>query len=201
MAPHPPHIALAFPLRQYSYHLVRSAPDPLNRHRQALDELVDMAMDLARAVHRTATADAGTPPGEAAVASFDRLARAVRRTVLLRRKLDEWPTRAQARRQLIRGVEDRIQRSTRGAQAETLRAELAERLDSPELADELGHRPTEAVIADICRDLGLENDQFCHRYQRRTPRDVAALHATADRPARTPAGCGAPWRPTTAQGP
>jgi hypothetical protein len=70
-----------------------------------LHELADMAMDLARAVHRSATqpspedtAQPALAPDKAA-AAFDRLARTVRRTVALARTLDDPPPAPRGPRQ------------------------------------------------------------------------------------------------------
>ena len=148
-------------------------------YRGVLHELIDMGMDLARAVH----AEAKDQPTPEATASFDRIARAVRRTVLLARKLDELPprpTRTEARREIIRRVEDRIQRRD-NPEADQLRAEFAERLDAPDLQADLRRRPLDAIIDDICRDLGLETSYGAHPFQRRTPGDVARLLARAAR--------------------
>ena len=158
-------------------------------YRAVLHELIDMGMDLARAAHKEAAAQ--PTPAPETVASFDRLARGVRRTVLLARKLGEAPartTRTQARTELIRRVEDRIQSRHDGPRAESMRAEFAERLDAPDMDDALLRRPVADIIEEICRDLGLETFLGSHAYQRRTPGDVARLLArAARRPPRHPA--------------
>ncbi len=160
-------------------------------YRAVLHELIDIGMGLARAVPQQATAgadpesQAGEPaavPVQAA-AAFDRISRAVRRTVALARKLaeplppraDAGRQRAAARRRIIREVEDAIQREAGGADAEALGTELHERLDAPELDDEIGDRPVAEVITEICRDLGLLTLLGNHPWKRRTPADIAAL--------------------------
>ena len=62
---------------------------------QVLHELINMGTDLARAVHQQATADAGedtTVAAEAALdptIAFDRIARTIRRTIVLARHVAE----------------------------------------------------------------------------------------------------------------
>jgi len=183
-------------------------------YRRVLHELIDMGTDLARAVHRQATAEDGAAGPAAAAVAFDRLSRAVRRTVALARKVaepvpvrvDAGQKRALARRQVIRAVEDEIQR-TAEVDAEALCAELHERLDGPELDDEIEGRPTAEVIAEICRDLGLLRWLGNHPWKRRRPGDVAALCKRAARPTggqpaalppgvvRCAQGDGETWRP------
>ena len=80
-------------------------------YRAMLHELADMAMDLARAVHRSATqpspediaqlapASAAQTNAAAAATAFDRLARTVRRTVALARTLDDPPPAPRGPRQ------------------------------------------------------------------------------------------------------
>ncbi len=117
--------------------------------------------------------------------AFDRIARTVRRTVALLRVLDVpvapvVERRALVRRQVIRAVEDTIEADHGdGERAESLRAELYERMDAPEFEEDLG-RPVEEVIADIRRDLGIAGRPgMRHPWKRRTPGEVAALFARA----------------------
>jgi len=165
--------------------------DPATQHRQeTLDDVLAVGM---RFVHRAdfrAEAEPETLSEMAVV--YERAARAVRRTIALQHQLDQAPSRPQlravARRQLIRTAEDAIQqRAPTEADAERLTAELRERLDAPELDDEIGNRPVDEIIADICHDLGLGNVQELHRHKRRTPDDVAELCARASHPPRATA--------------
>ena len=183
-------------------------------YRSVLHEFIDIGTELARAVRKQAAAETDEPAsmtlGDAAVA-FDRLSRAVRRTVALARKVAEpvparadagsERTRAAARRRILRDVEDVIQREAEGADVDVLEAELRERLDGPELDDEIDGRPTAEVIADICHDLGLLTFLGNHPWKRRGPADIAALceraarPAGADRPAPGPAAAWAGPKP------
>ena len=114
---------------------------------------------LAAAAPRIAAA---APRIAAASQAFERVSRAVRRTAALVRRLDcGWPRRggsddrqAMARRQVARSVGERIAAHAEGERAERLFDDLAERLDALQLEGAL-EQPVEAVIAEICRDLGL----------------------------------------------
>ncbi len=185
-------------------------------YRRVLHELIDMGADLARTVHRQATSQAGAEDPDAAAVhetavAFDRISRAVRRTIALARKLAEpvpmradagsGQTRAAARRRILRGVEDAIQREAEGADVETLEAELRDRLDGPELDDAIGNRPVAEVVTDICRDLGLGTLLGNHPWKRRTPADIAALCARAARPAGSQPDAGQPQAPVPAAAP
>jgi len=173
-----------------------------------LHELIDMGMGFARTVHQQGTAQAGpeSPDGDPAAAAvqtaaaFDRISRAVRRTIALARKVaeplparvDAGQRRAAARRRILREVEDAIQREADGAEEEALEAELRERLDGSELEDEIEGRPVGEVVAEICRDLGLGTLLGNHPWKRRTPPDIAALCARAAQPAGGQPGAGQP---------
>ena len=161
-------------------------------YRGILHEMIDMGADLARRVHRQVTSqgDDAVPDAEAVVA-FERVSRIVRRSILLAQRLDE-PVRARrqsARRQIIRGVEDAIQREASGEVAESLHAEFLERLDGPDLDADIGDRPAGEIIAELCRDLGLGAMPGTHPWKRRRPAEVAALCArAAGLAARVPVG-------------
>jgi hypothetical protein len=107
-----------------------------------------------------------------------------RRTDRARRRA---PRATPRRRRIIRDVEDTIQRTTGPAEAETLHAELLDRLDAPDLDDDIENRPIGDVIADICRDLGLAALPGTHPWKRRTTEDLATLCARAAVSRATPA--------------
>jgi hypothetical protein len=171
-------------------------------------DLMDMAHGVARVMHRHVTAPpaeaeaapqaapASAPPVPAipplaAAASFDRAARNIHQTVMLVEQVGRPKTlasrpgahRIAARKRIIRDVEDVIQRTATGPRAERLYAELAERLDGPELEEELDDRQVAEIVTDLCRDLGLAHTHGNHPWKRRTPADIAALRARAARPA------------------
>ncbi len=185
-------------------------------YRRVLHELIDIGADLARLVHQqakaTAEADpAASPPSQVPdlTIAFDRTARAVRRTITLARRLSE-PlapaappadhARITARKRILRTVEDVIQRTVRGEAAEALNEELLERLDSPDLDDDIAHRPTAEIIAEICRDLGVAETLGAPCYKRRRPADIATLLARATKPPAPRPQTGSRRDPPAAQG-
>ena len=165
-----------------------------------LHRITDVGADLVAMVHAQAKVQAEaapTAPLTHAINDYDRATRAIRRNIMLSQKLDQ-PTqrRAAGRRQIIRAVENHIHRHA-DDDAE-LHAELMDRLDRPELAEDLDDdRPVEAIITDIVRDLGLAaipglNDPW----KRRRPEDIETLHAQAAEPSPAPAPrASAPRRP------
>jgi hypothetical protein len=114
---------------------------------------------------------------------YERITRSIRRSMVMYQKLNEPQklapayNRVAARKQVIREVEDAIERKATGDRAETLRIELVERLERPEFDDELATRNVGELISEICRDLGISATM--HPSKRRTPRDIAILHARA----------------------
>ena len=170
-------------------------PDHAEFYRDALHGLIGIAMKIARKVEISVDAQPDpAPPAELAdlAESFERTARTVRRTINLARHLDDaTPTRAQhraaARRHIIREVEDAIQRADPDEE-ESLKAELYERLDSPDLDDDIQLRPAIEIAANVRRDLGLNFHSHIVPYKRRTPADIAELCArAAARPAQSDA--------------
>ncbi len=183
-------------------------------YRQALHDLVGMGTGFARLLHDTAQAGAAppvvapqaadAPPAPAAAAdpailaslagAFAQAARAVRRCIMLAQTLSQ-PTpdpaqRAAARKRIIREVEDAIQRSScttspSPEDIEVLRAELHERLDAPDLEDDIATRPAADIITEIRRDLGLDANPGTRPFQRRTPADIQDLCARAAAPSGT----------------
>jgi hypothetical protein len=146
-----------------------------------LHELAEMGMDIARALHRQATAEPAAPEAQpaapapspasqcapqrviAASAAFDRIARTVRRTIALARKLSE-PDReqhsaAQSKQQSARQRIIDIRDYARMTDDEL--DELDEHLGGPDLDapdlddDDYSELSTDEAIAAIRRDLGL----------------------------------------------
>ena len=165
------------------------AAEDVQFYRTMLHELIELGVELARDVCRQAKAAPAPERPQADVAvMFERVSRAVRRTIALAQRLGEpvardtrpEAARQMARRRVIRQVEDRIQfEPDRPGHRECLRSELYERMDAPELEEELDLRPAAEIIAEICRDLGIERGRM---WPRRTPADIAALCARAARP-------------------
>ncbi len=195
-------------------------PDEDAQHyRQMLYELAEIGMDIARTLHRQATQPAAAPdsaPAEAPqpdpTVAFDRIARAVLRTIALARTLTDpaqpnpaaqaGQRRLAARKQVIRAVEDTIHRAAHeGDRAESLIAELRDRLDDPDLDWDLANRPIPDIIADIRRDLGLASAPGDNAWRRRTPADLRDLNARAAAPSRRSGPVTAPPGPHTAPPP
>ncbi|MBV8914951.1 MAG: hypothetical protein JOZ05_18170 [Acetobacteraceae bacterium] len=161
-------------------------------YRGFLHELLEMGMELARAVQ--ADAKAADPKDPAApklldlVTAYERVSRGIRRTIMLAQRLDAPPSqasaqhRASARRRIIREVEDAIHARARPGDKEYLQAELRERLDGPDILEDVDHRPIPEIIAEICRDLGVAAQLGAKPWKRRTPEDIAALCALAAQP-------------------
>ncbi len=173
-------------------------------YRRILHELIAYGADVAKALHGEVLAkaqarDAAVPPAggapdEAApraetvaevAEAFERVSRGVRRAVALARRLDEpvaaRPDRAVARQAVIRGVEDRIRwaASLKPVDTEGVEAEFAERMDLPDMEDQIGTRPVAEIVDEICHDLGLSSGAG---HKRRRPVDIEALWARASRP-------------------
>ncbi len=156
-----------------------SLPEP-GKEANSLGEAVagGQAIDVANAAMA-----ASVPRTELLALAHDRLARSVRRSVALLRRIEAgWPRAGSARdraddraamvrRQVARGVGEAIRHQADGEAAERLFDELAERLDELDLA-ETGAMPVAEVIAKICRELGL---------------------VTQTLEAGLPGGTGAPW--------
>ena len=207
--------ALPDPANDASAAPVSQRDEDAQYYRQVLHELVEIGTRLARAIDRQAAAapattpeQAGQPAPAAAPAAapdltiaFDRVARTLRRTIALARKLSEpaQPSpaaraaagaeqrRRAARKQIIREVEDTIHREAHGreAEAEALHAELYERLDTLDLDDDLDTMPIAEIVAALRRDLGIAahiNSRGISPWKRRTPADVRDLCARAAQP-------------------
>ena len=169
-----------------------SAPDTpapaakaTSHHADVLNDLIDIGHEFARMA--LSQAKAGAIPLLPATMAYDRLTRSIRRSMWLIHKLAEpakTVDRFAARKQIIRVVEDKIQRHVDDEEeAETLREELMERLDASDLEDEIRGRKLDDIINDIVRDLGLAHVPGNHPWKRRTPDDVAQLCARAAQPA------------------
>ena len=172
--------------------------------RDFLHGMLEVGADLLRMIHKQAKAQSeATPtpqnptpgPSHKIIIGYDRITRGMRRAILIARHLDaprpqRQPTAAEhrkaARQRIIRTVEDAIQRDADEYEAAALNAELDERLDSPDLEDDIAGRPIADIIAEICRDFGLAHVPGNHPWKRRTPADIADLNARAAAPCTQP---------------
>jgi hypothetical protein len=157
-----------------------------DRHAGQLKELAAMGMDMARSVHGAVMAGEGPPDADL---RFARIARAVRQSIALEKRLsDEWAeeraiegeTRTRQVRELRARTRARLDEivGRAGSDVEIEGADFAERL--ADAADDAGFldRPPEEIIAQIRRDLGLTPLSPCgrgaggegsHRGRRQTP--------------------------------
>lgn len=166
---------------------------PLPPHVRAINELLEIAMDLVRVVQKQAHIEVEAAarlnePAPDFTFAFERMGRAARRTALLAEKFSQ-PAKPQpadrivaARREIIRSVEDSIARDAPAEKAESLRAEFMDRIDCTEIEDEIGDRPVEAIVTEIRRDLGIAGPSGQRNWRRRTPKDLALLCARASTP-------------------
>jgi hypothetical protein len=131
---------------------------------QVLSDLTAIAMEMARAVKDQVLADAAS--GKLLLEDdhlgllFSRIGRTIRQTVMLSIRLTdgeinhlEAPAEPRHEAPPSDGLpKDKPEPRPRG--------ERAERLDDPDIDAEMGDRTPAEIIADICRDLDLPEDQF-----------------------------------------
>jgi hypothetical protein len=120
---------------------------------------------------------------------YERLSRAIRRNIMLAEDIakpikETAAARTEqrqnaARKQIIRAVEDTIALKAPDDAATALKREFRERLDGPDIDDDIEDRPVPAIIADIIKDLGLACPPGNHPALRRTRQDIAELCARA----------------------
>ena len=131
----------------------------------ALPTSLAEAIEADRATAAAATAqETMVPRTEAVARAFRVVSRAIRMTVLLAERLDRGWARhgarddrhAMARRQIVRAVADAIAQDSDGPRAERLTEMASERIEALDVEAAIGDRPAEDIIAEICRDLGLD---------------------------------------------
>jgi hypothetical protein len=150
------------------------------------NDMITLGHRLARVV--VEQAEAAIIPAPAAATAFDRVGRCMRRCALIVLKLAEpvkTVDRTAARKRILREVEDSIHRDAHPVEAESLREELLDRLDTLDLEDDIAGRPVEDIIAEIIHDLGLAATPLSDPWKRRTLQDLAELSARARQPAST----------------
>ena len=164
-------------------------PPHADFYRGILHGLIQGGANYADMLHLQAKARFEAAPATAEITkgaiAYDNVSRSVRRGILMAQRVDK-PVRSRAshhqsaRRQIIRAVEDCIQRHADDEEADEFQLELLDRLDSPDLEDDIDSRPVADIIKEICRDLGLDIIEGAHPWKRRTPADLAELSATAN---------------------
>jgi 3-oxoacyl-[acyl-carrier-protein] synthase III len=132
---------------------------------QVLSDLTAIAMEMARAVKDQVLADAAA--GKLVLEDdhlgllFSRIGRTIRQTVMLSIRLTDGEIKhleaAAAEPRPDRSPSDDLPKDKPEPRP---RGERAERLDDPDIDDEMGDRTPAEIIADICRDLDLPEDQF-----------------------------------------
>lgn len=140
------------------------------RQLEALEELAEVGLKIARAIGRRVDEAACEPPPlaelDAAALAYSRVARAVRQTILLQSKVAESLEAARKAATARAGVKARIAGIVRKAieaeqddreQVERLAAEAMERLERADFDESLA-QPVRETIAAICRTLGLSPD-------------------------------------------
>ena len=175
-------------------------------YRCVLHELIHIGTDLARLLHQQAVAHAQAavqgrasfePPSDHTVA-FDRVARAIRRSITLARSIAQPAapahTPAQPRTAARLTPHDAADATSRpppppatpeGDGAQPPNAGLRDRPEAPDRDDDVTTRPVAEVIAEIRRDLGLATPPAAHPWQRRIPADTKQLCARVAAPSNT----------------
>ena len=170
--------------------LARQRDEDAQYYRQVLHKFIAMGTDLAEAVHRQALAEpaaaphsspqsqpedqpAAPSPSPSQATTFDRLARTVRRTIALARKLSE-PDR-EAPGPKLRLNECPNARRPDCAETNALHAEPCERPEGPDcdadedLGDDLDEQSFDDLIASLRHDTGLAHLSDAELRQHRTP--------------------------------
>ncbi len=119
--------------------------------------------------------------------AYDLVTRSMRRSIAVAMHLAEplaslqaTHQRTAARTRILREVDEDIDlRAPDRDQAESLRAELRERIDGPDIEETILTRPLEEIIREIRRDLGLVLREGHRIGLRRTPEDLALLRDIA----------------------
>ena len=157
--------------------------DPAPDDQTLLDALRHTGLRLVSAIDASLDADRTPDELDHLAKTYERTGRGIRRTIAFCHHLAK-PARdpakhAAARRQVIRAVEDAIERSETRADPESLRSELYERLETTEFDEDLDHLTPDQAVEHILQDFGLANTPFYPPFPRRTPAQIATLAARA----------------------
>ena len=137
--------------------------DETEFYRRILHDIIQMGADILRVLHWQATQPDLNPTAAAPDPSvaFDRVARAVRRTVALARKLDEPiapPRAASTARTPPNAVERRTDEEPGEAGAAAERERLADPADVADPVDDPMQRPMAEIVDEISRDIGAVDE-------------------------------------------
>jgi hypothetical protein len=127
----------------------------------AIREMVALGLDMGRIIHQQVVAQAidrpHSPIDEQCTADYDRVFRAMRRGVLLAKRLQQPPTppRSQPQPQPQPQPEPRPRQPTEPSRPERACTDKQDRLDKAEQAEELDARPIPELLDEIRKDLGL----------------------------------------------
>lgn len=167
-----------------------------------LEALAAVGMGMARRLQSEMEAAAPGAVDFAVVAlAFSRIAKAVRMSIALHARLDAEgfaPVTPSIRPDKAAGTGQRaIERDAPEGEALLERPERERLYERPEDADELGDRPTAAIVAEICGVLGVEPDLALWLDPDEAAEDVEvdaprAMHAKAVTDKTRPAFKGAP---------
>ena len=156
-------------------------------HQSEIQILLDTGVAFARRLHKEVdiVAAENLP---ALARAFERIATAVRRTILLSEHLakpaaikSQSARRTQIRKTIIRRVEFVINKEVEPPDAAALRVELIDRLDTPESDQDIDFRPSADIVQEILDDMGIGRLPFQSERPRRTPEDIQILNARAAR--------------------
>jgi hypothetical protein len=140
-------------------------------------------------------ATAAPAANEKAIALFDLAARTVRRTVLLLHKLNQpaqqrnaaandHPTNPHNR--VIRAIQDNFPLPLEGDGAEYLQADYLDRLDQPDITENIAALPDD-ILQEIIRDFTVAHVAAAHLANRRASTAASAANATPTEPPATSA--------------
>jgi hypothetical protein len=152
-----------------------NAPDLVGPRLAMLQELAEMGMDMARTVHRRATAEpaADAEPNTIDLAlMFSRLARTVRQTLALQARAKLCVGRKMTVRRIVERAID-ADTGVSDSDTDNLLTDLYERLADQDDAD-FTDRPVADLVVRICRDLGVKMDWALWQDEAAEPFEIPA---------------------------
>ena len=156
-------------------------------HQPEIQILLDTGVAFARRLHKEVD-NVAAENLPALAKAFERIATAVRRTILLSEHLakpapikSQSARRTQIRKTIIRRVEFVINKEVEPPDAASLRVELIDRLDTPDADQDIDFRPGADIVQEILDDMGIGRLPFQSERPRRTPEDIEVLNAKAAR--------------------